>query len=204
MRYFWIIFGVVALDQATKVVVRLNMAHTPYRSIPLIGDWLKFTFAENDGMAFGISFGPALLIPILSLIATVLIVLYLQHVRTIYWPYSFCLAAVLGGAIGNIIDRLFYGMFFNYGSFFGGHVVDFIHFDIWRGFLPDALPVVGGSYMAFFPIFNVADIAIVGGVIGVMIFQKQFHLRQAALASPPAGEEVSDERPAESGETVPA
>ena len=204
MRYFWIILGVVALDQATKVAVRLNMADTPYRSIPLIGDWLKFTFAENDGMAFGISFGPALLIPVLSLVATVLIVLYLLRVRTIYGPYSFCLAAILGGAIGNIIDRLFYGMFFNYGKFFEGHVVDFIHFDIWRGFLPDVLPGIGGSYMAFFPIFNVADIAIVGGVMGVMIFQKQFHLRQTELDSSTAAEEVSGETPAETGEMAPA
>ena len=66
-------------------------------------------------MAFGISFGPALLIPILSIVATVLIVIYLLRVRHIYAPYSICLTAILGGAIGNIIDRLFYGMFFNYG-----------------------------------------------------------------------------------------
>ena len=204
MRFFWIIFGVIALDQTTKVIVRLNMAIAPRRSIPLIGDWLKFTFAENDGMAFGISFGPALLIPILSIVATALIVFYLIRVKNVYWPYSVCLATILGGAIGNIIDRLFYGMFFGYGGFFGGRVVDFIHFDIWRGFLPDALPGIGGSYMAFFPIFNVADIAIVGGVAGILLFQKRFHLRQAegelsvGEAAPMAQEDVVGSDPVES------
>ena len=197
MRLVWIVFGVIALDQATKVIVRLNLAISPRRSIPLIGDWLKFTYAENDGMAFGISFGPALLIPILSIVATVLIVIYLLRVRHIYAPYSICLTAILGGAIGNIIDRLFYGMFFNYGGLLGGRVVDFIHFDIWRGFLPDFIPGIGGSYMAFFPIFNVADIAIVGGVAGILLFQKRFQLRQTELESPIVEEDEPPDSPGE-------
>ena len=192
MRLFWIIVGAIALDQITKVIVRLNMAVAPRRSIPLIGDWLKFTFTENDGMAFGISFGPPLLIPILSIVATVLIIVYLIRVKGIYWPYSYCLAAILGGAIGNIIDRLFYGMFFGYGNFFGGRVVDFIHFDIWRGFVHDAIPGIGGSYMAFFPIFNVADIAIVGGVIGILLFQKKFHLYQTEAETEVEPEQQED------------
>ena len=58
--------------------------------------------------------------------------------------------------------------------FFRGRVVDFIHFDIWHGQISSSIPLIGGSYLSFFPIFNVADIGIVGGVIGILLFQKKF------------------------------
>ena len=173
MRLAWVVAGVLVVDQASKMAVRLNLE--PRRSIGLLGDWLNFTFTENPGMAFGITFGPAGLITGFSIIATILIVVYLIHVRSGYGPYCISLACVLGGAIGNIIDRLLYGMIFDYAQFFQGHVVDFIHFDLWSGFVPPAVPLIGGTYLSLFPIFNVADIAIVGGVMGILLFQKQFH-----------------------------
>ncbi len=190
MRLLWIAAVVLVIDQATKVAVRLNMAMPPYRSIPLIGDWLKLTYTENPGMAFGITFGPAGLITGFAIIATILIIVYMYRVRNGYKPYRVSLAFIFGGAIGNIIDRLFYGMIFDYGSFFRGRVVDFIHVNVWNGFVPEAVPFIGGSHMALFPIFNVADIAIVGGVIGILVFQKKFHLQllemeQAAKAPTP-------------------
>jgi len=174
MRLLWIAAGVLALDQVTKVIVRLNMDQGYLGAINLIADWLKFTHTENPGMAFGINFGPPGMITGFSIIAAVLITVYMIRVRDGYLPYTASLACILGGAIGNIIDRLFYGIIFDYAPFFQGRVVDFIHFDLWYGRIPSVIPVVGGNYFSFFPIFNIADIGIVGGVIGILLFQKKF------------------------------
>jgi len=174
MRLLWIAAGVLALDQVTKVIVRLNMDQGYLGAINLIADWLKFTHTENPGMAFGINFGPPGMITGFSIIAAVLITVYMIRVRDGYLPYTASLACILGGAIGNIIDRLFYGIIFDYAPFFQGRVVDFIHFDLWYGRIPSVIPVIGGNYFSFFPIFNIADIGIVGGVIGILLFQKKF------------------------------
>jgi signal peptidase II len=188
MRLLWIAAGVVVVDQAAKMVVRHTMAMPPYRSIGLLGDWLKLTFTENPGMAFGITFGPAGLVTAFSIIATLLIVVYLYRVRKGYAPYRASLALILGGAVGNIIDRMFYGLVFGYGNFFQGRVVDFIHVDLWSGYVPDVVPFIGGNYMALFPIWNVADMAIVVGVIGILVFQKKFHEILARAAEAKAAE----------------
>ncbi len=174
MRLLWIAAGVLVLDQASKVIVRLNMDQGHLGAINLVADWLKFTHTENPGMAFGINFGPPGLITGFSIIAAGLITVYMIRVMDGYLPYTASLACILGGAIGNIIDRLFYGIIFDYAPFFQGRVVDFIHFDIWYGRIPAAIPIIGDSYFSFFPIFNVADIGIVGGVIGILLFQKKF------------------------------
>ena len=173
MRVLWITAAIILVDQAAKYAV----VQTMYRgeSIPVIGDWLRLTFTENPGMAFGISFGPPGLITMLSIAATALIVVYLVRTGGGYWPYRASLAFILGGALGNIIDRVFYGYLMDYGAFFTGHVVDFIHVNLWRGYLPDHLPFLGGNYVALFPIWNVADMAIVGGFVGVLAFQRHFH-----------------------------
>lgn len=170
MRVLWITAIVVLIDQMTKVIV-LNTMYLG-QSIPLIGDWLRFTFTENPGMAFGITFGPRALVTILSLIATTLIILYMISVRQAPWRYRASLGLILGGALGNIIDRVFYGVILGYDTFFVGRVVDFIHFNLWRGHISEAVPLIGGSYVALFPIWNVADMAIVAGVIGILVFQE--------------------------------
>lgn len=160
---------VVLIDQITKVIV-LNTMYIG-QSIPLIGSWLRLTFTENPGMAFGITFGPRPLVTILSIVATVLIIGYMITVRNARPIYRASLALILGGALGNIIDRVFYGVIMGYDGFFVGRVVDFIHVDLWRGYIPDIIPVIGGSFMALFPIWNVADMAIVIGVVGMLLFQ---------------------------------
>ena len=189
MRLFWIVAGVLVLDQATKLIVRLNMDTGHFGAINLLGDWLKFTYTENPGMAFGITFGPAGLITVFSLITAAMITVYMLRVRTGYLPYTVSLACILGGALGNIIDRLFYGMVFDYAPFFQGRVVDFIHFDVWHGRLPSSVPLIGDTYLSFFPIFNVADIGIVGGVIGILVFQKNF---LAGLTAEQSSEKIVD------------
>lgn len=179
MRYLWITLLAVLIDQMTKYIVVQTMFRG--QSIPVIGDWFLLTFTENPGMAFGISFGPEGMVTAFSLMATLLIIAYLYSVRNGYGPYVASLAAILGGAIGNIIDRMFYGVIYGNGGIFTGKVVDFIHINVWRGYVPEDIPWIGGTYMALFPIWNVADMVIVAGVIGILIFQHRFH----ELAHPP-------------------
>lgn len=203
MRFLWITLTVLFIDQATKAAVYLNMY--PGQSIALLGDWFRLTFTQNPGMAFGITLGVPQLVPVLAVVATTLIVLYIIHVRNGYAPYVASLMAILGGALGNIIDRVFYGMIFGYSGFFEGRVVDFIHFNVWRGIVPESIPLLGGSPLALFPIWNVADMAIVLGVVGILIFQKEFHAQlDASKESSDADSEIdaiaelkSDASPAE-------
>ncbi|NQV72083.1 signal peptidase II [bacterium] len=168
-----IVLCVILVDQISKIIVLNTM--TLGMTIPLLGDWLKFTFTENPGMAFGMQFGPPALIAIFSVLATFLIILYLFKIGSIYRPYQTSLSFVLGGALGNIIDRVFYGAILYDEPLFLGKVVDFIHVNVWRGYVPDGIPFIGGSYMALFPIWNVADMSIVLGVVGIIFFQKRFH-----------------------------
>jgi len=178
MRVFWIAGAVVLLDQATKATVLQFMYRE--QSIPLLGDWLRLTFTENPGMAFGITIGPPGTVTVLSLLATMLVGAYIYQVRNDYAPYRWSLAFILGGALGNIIDRVFYGVLLDYGPYFTGRVVDFIHVSLWQGFIPRVIPVFGGAYMELFPIWNVADMSIVLGVVGVMLFHHTFHARRHA------------------------
>ncbi len=200
MRVLWITGLIVLVDQVTKVLV----VETMYRSqsIPLIGDWLALTYTENPGMAFGISFGPPSLITYFSIFATVVIFIYLVSIRRGFGPYRASLALVLGGAFGNIIDRVFYGAIIYGEPFFQGRVVDFIHVNVWRGYLPDTIPLLGGNYVALFPIWNVADMSIVLGVVGILVFQKAFHRRQEAAVAA-ASEAAAPVDSASAGPDVP-
>jgi signal peptidase II len=180
MRVLWLSAFVVAVDQATKAAVLQYMSPQSGipRSIPVLGDWLRLTFTENPGMAFGLTMGPPGTITVLSMIATCAVAVYIYWVRHGYAPYRWSLGLIFGGAVGNVIDRVFYGVLLDYGPYFTGHVVDFIHVSLWKGFIPDAIPVVGGAYMELFPIWNVADMAIVLGVVGVLLFHRAFHERR--------------------------
>ena len=178
MRVFWISAVIVLVDQCTKVAV-LNLMYRG-ESIPLIGDWLKFTFTENPGIAFGLQFGPQGLMAVLSVAVTMLVVWYMWQVRRGYGPYRASLALILGGALGNIIDRTFYGVLLDYGPLFGGHVVDFIHVDIGYVSVPAFIPFLGGVAYPLFPIWNVADMSIVVGVVGILVFQHGFHAQYAS------------------------
>ena len=203
MRFLWLSAVVVALDQATKAAVLQFMASPAGipRSIPLVGDWLRLTFTENPGMAFGITLGPPGTVTVLSILATILVAGYIYQVRNEYAPYVWSLSLILGGALGNIIDRVFYGVLLDYGTYFTGHVVDFIHVSLWKGFIPDVVPLIGGAYMELFPIWNVADMAIVLGVVGVLVFHRAFHHRRLAGTDEQAGEERAAEEAGEEKRT---
>lgn len=182
MRVLWLSAFVVAVDQATKAAVLEFMSPQSGvpQSIPVLGDWLRLTFTENPGMAFGLTVGPPGTVTVLSILATCLVAAYIYQVRRGYAPYVWSLALILGGALGNIVDRVFYGVLLDYGTYFTGRVVDFIHVSLWKGFIPEAVPLIGGSYMELFPIWNVADMSIVVGVVGVLLFHRAFHEQQHA------------------------
>ncbi len=169
------------IDQFTKWLVVQNMVR--YESIPVLGDWLKLTYTRNPGMAFGISFGPPWTVTVLAVVATLLICVYMWTVRRTYTPFRYSLALILGGALGNIIDRVAYGVLYDGLGWFQGQVVDFVHVDLYNDWVD--LPLLGNRYVSLFPIWNVADMAIVGGVIGFMAFQGRFHRSLAAALAPP-------------------
>jgi signal peptidase II len=107
---------------------------------------------------------------------------YLYHIakKGAHPGLLWCIALILGGAIGNVVDSVFYGVFLNnapYGAptpWFHGQVIDMFYFDIWEGYLPQWLPIIGGEYYSFWPIFNIADASIFVGVAIILIFQKKF------------------------------
>jgi signal peptidase II len=176
MRVLWLSALIVLIDQVTKVLVHFTM----YRGqsievVELLGMAFRLTYTENPGMAFGLQFGPPGTVTVFALVASGLIVYYLWQIRHTYRPYRLGLGFILGGAIGNIIDRVFYGAIFYAEPLFLGRVVDFIHFDVYRGFWPDWVPFVGGNGIALFPIGNIADLAILAGVALVLIHQNRFH-----------------------------
>ena len=198
MRVLWVTLLILVADQITKVWVKLTML--PQESIPVLGDFVRLTFTENPGMAFGLSLGSKLFLTLFSLVATVLIGVYLWHVRKGPTGYRVALALILGGALGNIIDRVFYGLIWGYDQLFYGNVVDFIHFDIWRGIMPESVPFLGGRYFAVFPIGNIADLAIIGGVAAIILFQRRFHnamveAEAASVETPSATEAMAPVAP---------
>ncbi len=188
-RWSLVIGLTVLLDQATKVAIKLTLPlGYEYR---LWGDWLKFHFVENPGAAFGLSlaglfpgessmgFWPRLMLTLLALGITIGIGYYLGR-WTLREPKILVPAGlILGGAVGNLIDRIFYGVLFASrnayeGGWFQGHVVDFIYIDLWQSYVPTWVPIWGGEYMALWPIFNIADSAISIGIVWLMLlsFQK--------------------------------
>ncbi|MCG8344418.1 MAG: signal peptidase II [Chlorobiales bacterium] len=152
-----IILLVVALDQFTKQLALTHLTQSE-NSIILIADWLKLTYTENTGIAFGISLGsPAMLIVITALIlVSVLLFVVLSKNRKPAFLVTFGL--ILGGGIGNLIDRATIG-----------RVVDFIHLDIYQGYL-------FGSWVSLWPVFNVADSAItIGACMLLILYNRIFN-----------------------------
>lgn len=174
MRVLWLTLVVLLVDQATKFAV-VQYMHL-YQSIPLIGDWFRFTYTTNPGIAFGITFGPPGMLSVLAVIVTGILIGYLWTIRDRYLPYRYALACILGGALGNIIDRTFYGLLYGYDGLFRGQVVDFVHVNLFNGVVN--LPLLGPSYVSLFPIWNVADMAIVLGLAGLFLYQNGFYREQ--------------------------
>lgn len=195
------IFAVLFADQALKFYIKTEFYL--HRSEPLLGDWLYLNFVENPGMAFGLAFGGdtgKLILTLVRIIASVVIALYLRRLlrEKAHTGLIMCVAIIFAGAVGNIIDSVFYGLLFNassatplngiaqfmppdggYATLFFGKVVDMFEF---RVYWPHWVPKLGGSQV-FPPIFNIADAAISTGVITVIVFQKKFFGKKEEAAS---------------------
>jgi signal peptidase II len=180
----WISLVIVIVDQLTKFAVKgspvswLPFEGVPYgTSKPMIGDWLRMTFIENPGIAFGITIpGFKAVFGVFSIVASAAIIWYLNkhkdHLRR--WE-KISLALILGGAVGNLIDRVFYGVIYGYETLFYGRVVDFFDF---------------GYQKNWWPVFNVADSAVSVGVVLLMILLLK--KKEPVVVTETASNSVSD------------
>lgn len=181
-RITFLVVLLLIVDQVVKLLVRTRM--TLGQSIHVAGDWFQILFIENNGMAFGLQFGETWGKLALSLCRLVLIVAIIVYMRRLLkksdTPTGVLvgLAAILCGAIGNMIDCMFYGLIFDYAPFLYGRVVDMFYFPIIDTTLPAGFPIWGGRHIVFFrPIFNFADSCITCGAIYLLLFQWKFFAR---------------------------
>ena len=199
MRVLYLSALIVLVDQATKLAVKgiefpllgLSFRGMPYgASKPILGTFLRFTYIENPGMAFGIDPGAKLFFSIFSLAAGFLIFFYLWYARDERIGFRLGLALILGGAMGNLIDRVFYGVLFHDAPLFYGRVVDFLDVDF---FDFNGL----GIHITRWPVFNIADAAVCVGIVVLFLFHKPKRPRESvSLAAPdPGPPSVSAERP---------
>lgn len=196
------IFVVLLLvtDQVIKFAVKLNM--TLGESIPVFGDWFQICFVENNGMAFGMQFGGMVGKILLTLFRVILIGFIIYYINKVLLKKSDTptgvivgVSLVLVGAIGNVIDCLFYGQIFSASSYLmvaelfpsgGGYapllmgkVVDMFYFPIIDTVLPEWVPIWGGEEFVFFrPVFNFADSCISVAVIYMLLFQRKFFAKE--------------------------
>jgi signal peptidase II len=200
LKYFLLALATIIVDQTVKLLVYFNMEMHMPGEIPVFGDWFKLHYTLNPGMAFGIEFGSEygkLGLTLFRLIAMVAIGYYLfamSH-RGVHRGFLWCIALILGGAVGNVIDSTFYGVFLDNAQYvenppilypwFHGQVIDMFYLDIWEGMVPDAWPLIGGNYYSLWPIFNIADAAIFTGVAVILIMQRRFFAHASQPSTTP-------------------
>ena len=183
-----VIFLMLLIDQLSKIWIKTHMQlHESIEITP----WFYIYFTENNGMAFGIEIISKLFLSVFRLIAVALIGYYLYKIVKENYRTGFivCISLILAGALGNIIDSVFYGVVFDhsygqlatfmpenggYSSWFHGKVVDMLYFPLFSFYWPEWMPMVGGEEFVFFrPIFNLADSAITVGVALLLIIYRK-------------------------------
>jgi len=194
----WIVFLILIADQILKIWIKTTFYLG--ESHPVIGHWFYLHFTENEGMAFGMKLGGQwgkLLLSIFRILAIAAICwwLYTAEKKGAGNLMIICIALILAGAIGNIIDSAFYGLIFSesnymqlatvfpkgggYTTFLHGKVVDMFYFPIIETRLPSWVPLYGGEDFVFFrPVFNIADSAITTGVLMLIVFQRKIFPQQ--------------------------
>jgi signal peptidase II len=172
---------------------------SPYdNGIKLLGNKAQIYFVENDGMAWGWKFGGNWGKMALTLFRLVAVVFGVYYIRTIirkkyHRGFIICAGLIFAGALGNLLDSMFYGLIFEsssdhniarvfpphgYASFLHGRVVDMLYFPLINSHYPSWVPFFGGDDFEFFsPVFNIADASISVGVIAILLFQKRFFHR---------------------------
>ena len=184
-----IVVGVLLVDQLIKIWVKTNM--TLHEQIEILS-WFKIVFIENNGMAYGVEIGSKLVLSLFRVVAISLLGYYMVGLvkRQVRWGYLVCLSMIFAGAVGNLLDCMFYGLIFNassefytsyfvpfgngYAPFLMGKVVDMFYFPLIVTTWPEWVPVVGGSPFVFFsPVFNFADSSISVGVVLLLLFYRK-------------------------------
>jgi signal peptidase II len=190
-KSIFIIILILLVDQISKIYIK---THFQLGESITVFEWFKIAFVENEGMAWGAKipgqYGK-LFLTLFRLVAIVGIGYWLwDSVRKNYSKVLIVsIALIFAGALGNIIDSVFYGLIFDdshrnvatmfppdggYGTLFHGKVVDMLHFPMWEGFLPSWIPFWGGDYFTFFdPVFNIADMSISTGFGLLIVFNKR-------------------------------
>ena len=186
VRVLIVTFLVVLADQCSKLWVKgidlpalgISLKGMPLgTSIPLLGNFLRCTFVENPGMAFGIEvMDGKLFLTLFTIAASIGILAYLYVMRTERLLFRLSLALILGGAIGNLIDRTFYGVIFGESALFHGKVVDFIDIDFFK-------ISIGSFSLNRFWVFNIADASVSIGVIMMLLFHRSFVDREDPAAA---------------------
>jgi len=194
---------ILVIDQISKIYIKTHFVLG--ESVPVF-EWFKIYFVENNGMAWGTKISD-----FISFISdrTAKIALTIFRIIAIfgigYWLYDatkkkgskvlvLAIAFIFAGALGNILDSVFYGVFFNdshqqvasflpesggYDTLLHGRVVDMLYFPLWKGYMPEWVPFYGGDYFTFFePVFNIADIAISTGFVMLIVFNKRAFPKQ--------------------------
>jgi signal peptidase II len=184
-KYFILTVVLVIIDQAIKMWMQYDVLPNHYGNLPVVADIFDFHYVLNPGMAFGMELGGdygKLFLSIFRLLATLGIGYYIVHLsrKDAHVGLLWSVAAILGGALGNVIDSTFYGVFIEGNviansstPWFHGQVIDMFYLEVFDGFWPEWIPVWGGSYNST-PIFNFADASIFCGVTSIILFQKSF------------------------------
>lgn len=198
-KIFLIIAAIVILDQVIKVYVKTHFFVG--ESVHVFGDWFQIYFIENEGMAYGWKFGGEwgkIALTVFRMGAVIFGVYFIRKIiREKMHPwFIICVGLIFAGALGNLIDSLFYGLIFEYSDpymqnvasifpahgyagFLHGNVVDMLYFPIIDTHLPSWVPIWGGQDFIFFrPIFNLADASISTGIIAILVFQKKFFKKE--------------------------
>lgn len=183
-KYFLVALLVIIIDQTTKLLVHEHMYL--HQEINVLGDWFRLHYLLNPGMAFGIrwnnEFGKlALTVFRIGAMFGIGYYLWKMATRDAHTGFLWCMALILGGAVGNVIDSTFYGVFLNNHPidsptpWFHGQVIDMLFFPIFEFYVPEWVPFKGGEYFLFFsPVFNIADSSIFVGVVIILIWQRRF------------------------------
>lgn len=203
-KYLLIALLVILIDQASKLLVYQYMVLN--EEINVIGDWFRLHYLLNPGMAFGIElkipYGKMFL-TLFRVVATVGIGIFLHSMARsgkTHPGFLVCLALILGGAVGNAIDSIFYGVLLEGnmipGSptpWFHGRVIDMLFFPLFYINVPEFVPfgLGGNSYLFFSPVFNIADSSIFVGVFITLLFQRRFFPKEAAPSDDPHGNQNS-------------
>jgi signal peptidase II len=193
VRVLFLSAMIVLADQLTKLLVKgaaipwLGIAWPglPYgTSRPVLGDLLRLTYIENPGMAFGIDLGGKPWFALFSVAASAAIIWYLYRMRTERLGFRIALAMILGGAVGNLIDRILYGVLFDTAPLLYGRVVDFIDVDFFD-------VTLWGYHISRWPVFNIADACVTMGVILLLVYHRTAVAEESPQLERPAAPPTS-------------